>query len=259
MNLFDASWKTTQRRYDLIFCRNLLIYLDPQQQVEAAARLERVLAPGGALFVGPSETAVLLRRGLVSLGLPLAFAFCHAPDAVSEAAAAVPRPVPERSRERPDAPLTSPTATREITRPGLPRSERATPRTEPLRATQPVAAGPSDPTMLAPDGAQLLRRALDLANRGQAEAAVAACEQVLAVAAHNPGLAAQAWYLLGVLRDAGGDAAGATRLFRKALYLDPDHTGAMAYLAAQLELEGNLAAARILRDRAERTVLRQTS
>jgi len=41
--------------YDVIFCRNLLIYLVPSLQNNLLKRLERVLVPGGVLILGESE------------------------------------------------------------------------------------------------------------------------------------------------------------------------------------------------------------
>ena len=77
-NLFDAAPLPATERYDVIFCRNLLIYFDPAGQDQAVRTLDRLLAPGGYLFVGPSETGVPLARGYVSARRPLAFAFHRA-------------------------------------------------------------------------------------------------------------------------------------------------------------------------------------
>ncbi|NEX19253.1 chemotaxis protein CheR [Thiorhodococcus mannitoliphagus] len=43
-------------RMDLVSCRNLLIYFRPQAQERALRRLQYALAPGGFLFLGPSES-----------------------------------------------------------------------------------------------------------------------------------------------------------------------------------------------------------
>jgi len=42
--------------FDVIFCRNVLIYLDPVPTRTVIDRFTRSLAPGGFLFLGPSET-----------------------------------------------------------------------------------------------------------------------------------------------------------------------------------------------------------
>ncbi len=47
---------TGGREFELILCRNVLIYFDEARRAEAVARLVRALAPGGWLLVGYSET-----------------------------------------------------------------------------------------------------------------------------------------------------------------------------------------------------------
>ncbi|MBI2601725.1 MAG: methyltransferase [Deltaproteobacteria bacterium] len=43
-------------RFDVIFCRNVLMYFSTEKMRQVVGRLSRVLAPGGFLFLGPSET-----------------------------------------------------------------------------------------------------------------------------------------------------------------------------------------------------------
>ncbi|MEV4516950.1 CheR family methyltransferase [Dactylosporangium sp. NPDC049525] len=42
--------------YDVVFCRNLLMYLTPATVAAAVARITRALAPGGYLFLGHTDT-----------------------------------------------------------------------------------------------------------------------------------------------------------------------------------------------------------
>ena len=44
-------------RLDLICCRNLLIYLDREAQIEILKMFHFALRPGGVLFLGSSESA----------------------------------------------------------------------------------------------------------------------------------------------------------------------------------------------------------
>ena len=61
-NLFDVDPAVTGT-YDLVFCRNLLIYFDPATQQRAAARLAALLADDGLLLAGYAEAPVLCRHG----------------------------------------------------------------------------------------------------------------------------------------------------------------------------------------------------
>jgi chemotaxis protein methyltransferase CheR len=47
-------WATAS--YDVIFCRNVLMYFAPEQMRLAVERIARSLAPGGFLFLGHAET-----------------------------------------------------------------------------------------------------------------------------------------------------------------------------------------------------------
>ncbi|HWA61716.1 MAG TPA: CheR family methyltransferase [Caulobacteraceae bacterium] len=55
LNLMDASYPT-DRDFDVVFCRNTLIYFDKPTQKAVLGRLCAHLKPGGHLFLGHSET-----------------------------------------------------------------------------------------------------------------------------------------------------------------------------------------------------------
>jgi len=56
LNLFDA-WPMRQQ-YDVIFCRNVMIYFDDTAKAELEARFVDQLAPGGHLYIGHSERLI---------------------------------------------------------------------------------------------------------------------------------------------------------------------------------------------------------
>jgi len=66
------------------------------------------------------------------------------------------------------------------------------------------------------------------------------------------GASANGFALMGLIRDAVGAPAEAAALYRKALYLDRTHAGALSHLALLLERQGDAPAAQRLRDRARR-------
>ncbi len=87
-----------------------------------------------------------------------------------------------------------------------------------------------------------------LADLGRLEEAAQCCEAYL----RDHGASAEPLYLLGLIRDAGGDRSRAAAGYRKALYLDPGHREALAHLAALIESEGDERGARVLSERLRR-------
>ncbi|WP_302052235.1 CheR family methyltransferase [Burkholderia glumae] len=73
-NLLDLDTDDASR-YDFIFCRNVLIYFDRGAQERVLRTLDARLADDGLLFVGPAETGVVMRYGMSSARIPLAFGF----------------------------------------------------------------------------------------------------------------------------------------------------------------------------------------
>lgn len=54
VNLIGADWPFRQA-FDVVFCRNVMIYFDAATQRKVLERIHRVMAPGGLLFVGHAE------------------------------------------------------------------------------------------------------------------------------------------------------------------------------------------------------------
>jgi chemotaxis protein methyltransferase CheR len=54
LNLLDRY--TSLGRFDLIFCRNVLIYFSPELKKDILTRMHQVLTPGGYLVLGASES-----------------------------------------------------------------------------------------------------------------------------------------------------------------------------------------------------------
>jgi chemotaxis protein methyltransferase CheR len=82
--------------FDLVFCRNVLIYFDQDTKVDVLGRLARVVAPHGYLVLGAAETVVGLsdafrpvpdRRGLYAPATP-----ASSPGLAARIAAMSPRP-----------------------------------------------------------------------------------------------------------------------------------------------------------------------
>lgn len=67
LNLQSPVWPA-QERYDVIFCRNVVIYFDREFQKKLLQRLADLLVPGGLLMVGHSESFPAAHPGFRSCG-----------------------------------------------------------------------------------------------------------------------------------------------------------------------------------------------
>ncbi|MGH8459721.1 MAG: CheR family methyltransferase, partial [Nevskiales bacterium] len=69
----NANSYPVEGKFDLIFCRNVLIYFTQESKNRVLSGLLHHLAPGGNLFLGHSETLNLMHERLRSMG-PAIFA-----------------------------------------------------------------------------------------------------------------------------------------------------------------------------------------
>jgi chemotaxis protein methyltransferase WspC len=228
-NLLETFPAGEDAQYDVVFCRNLLIYFDRETQDRAVLALTRLLAPDGVLFVGPSETGLLMNHDFTPETWSGAFAF--------RKSRRVPPPV------RPLAPVAT----------SVPRVPVAVPqvRGASLRAVPAITMARPDGAAV-PDAATLLDEAERLANAGEIAAARRQCETFV----RRKGGDVRAFYLLGLIEDAAGNAGPALEHYRRVLYLEPDHQEALVHLAMLLERAGDAEGARRLFGRAKRAAAR---
>lgn len=55
-------------RFDIVFCRNVLLYFDTETKIRVLALLRRVMPPDGLLYLGGAETVIGLGSGFAPLG-----------------------------------------------------------------------------------------------------------------------------------------------------------------------------------------------
>ncbi len=225
--------------YDVVFCRNALMYFAKQDASAVIARLVRSLAPGGLLFLGPTETRLGQVPDLILRHSHGAFYHQRAEGSAPLAAAprseparglrslhappgeAVARPIPPLVRVVDSAPASSSRALE------LLREERF------VEALDALPAGGEQDT-----DTQLLRGVL-LASTGDLAGAERACDAVLEQAP----LAAGAHYLRALCREQGGDRDGAVEQDRAAIYLEPRFAMPHLHLGLLARRRGDLAEA----------------
>ena len=54
-NLMSPSWSSLGEPFDLVFCRNVMIYFDNPTQRKVLEQMHKSIKPGGLLYVGHSE------------------------------------------------------------------------------------------------------------------------------------------------------------------------------------------------------------
>jgi chemotaxis protein methyltransferase WspC len=228
-NVLQEPFRFGRGPYDLIFCRNLLIYFYPQAQGQTLESLRQLLTADGLLFVGSAETALLAQHGFSSVKkMPMAFAF-------RKSASVAFHPLPKKQPK-----VWSPSRadrTKGYHKPDLAIHKKAVDETVKQEKGRP------------PD----LAFAKQLADKGQLGEAAEICE----VSLREQGPSAPAFHLLGLIRDSAGDQHQASEFYRKALYLEPDHYDVLIHLALLKDKSGDSVAAKTLKNRA-RHVLERT-
>ena len=238
-NILDEQLLADHPGFDVVFCRNLLIYFDDSARDRAFANLARLTAADGILFLGhadrPDPNGTTRFAPLEEKG-----SFAHRklrPGAAAGTSFAAKPPI------RADLPRPAP-------RP--PRPEALAPSLSPREATVSPAAAAVAPVVPG-DEDEVLTRASILADQGRYTEAARLIRERLGGA----GLDARAHFLLGIIHQAAGDRAAAEAELIKAVYLNPEHDEALLALALLARRKGDVAAEATYRRRAERVLARK--
>ncbi len=224
-NLIGDDFLPGAAIYDVIFCRNVLIYLDGATQEQVIKAMDRLLTPNGILFVGPAEAFLTRAGGFQSANYPSAFA-CRKGDGKMRASIKPWQPPETKVKAAP--------------------ARRLPPACKPAAKKEPAPVEPCEAVNA--KTTSNLDAATRLADTGRLAEAREACEAHLL----EHGASAAAYYLLALVRDSLGDLRGAAESYRKVIYLDPDHPEALLHLALLAEKQGDPAAARRLLARVRR-------
>ncbi|HTF90914.1 MAG TPA: CheR family methyltransferase [Planctomycetota bacterium] len=268
--------------FDVIFCRNVVMYFSPNQALALIARISKALAPGGYLFLGHAETLRALSHD---------FHLCHSheafyyrrkdgsqPSADARSLDALPSIAPplstivdpaeswvetiRKATQRIEvlvdepAPVFGGIASRPIaTRPGPPDLGRAVELLQRERFGEALALIDSLPRATSAEPEVLLLRAVLLTHAGRLAVAEEVCRELLAVDELNAG----AHYLAALCREGLGDRRGAWDHDQIAAYLDPGFAMPKLHLGLLARHENNPELARRELSQAMPLLLREDS
>ncbi len=256
-NVVGPSFLADAAPFDVVFSRNLLIYLADDARKQLLANIDRLLAKDGLLFVGHSEIAYFLDNGFTSLGRSGAFACRRAAPAKPASRRRIPVARPcARSDVRPFARSDARPFARSDARPAAsarPSPPATTgPRPGPRPQGRPAVASKAassaangDAPSPASEGLAAARR---LADRGDLPKAMDLCQAYLRTNKADP----EAFCLMGLVCCAEQQPDKARSHFLKALYLAPNHRQSLMHLALLYEQRGDAAKAAVYRRRLER-------
>ena len=242
-NILDPQLDPTGcgAKYDVIFSRNLFIYLDIPSRAKAMANLLRLLDKDGILYFGHAEGSVIEGHGLVSWNSSFTFAFTRSKSVpVSNEV----KPV-RLDRNTVVTPANAPTI------PAPPKKQNVDPKpknftssgkyaeskkeTPPQKAIAPPPSGVDD---------QIAKAQME-ADAGNLANAAILYQGLL----KNQPMNGKLWRMAATVEQARGQAEEAIRMYDRALYLDPKDAETLRMLSLIRRQRGEIARAEQLERR----------
>ncbi len=211
-NIVDPQFALHKKPYDIIICRNLLIYFNQTAKKRTFHTFDKLLKPDGILILGQAEYDTIRPFPYVSI------------DAAHQS-------IYKRKDSSTFFPVPS---TRE--------------RKEIIALEKEISPPKISSSVSRISGEALLSQAHRLADSGKLEEAEKLSKDYLAL----HGLDSQAYFLLGIIQHAAGHDINAKEFFEKTLYLDPSHYEALIYLSLLHQKLGENQKAELYRSRASK-------
>lgn len=203
--------------YDVVFCRNVLIYFDKQVQKKVIVNIERILKPGGVLFTGHAEAALFIKPVFMSLRYKGAFGVKKTKGIDLDRLFQKNGKSFEKSRGK------------DLTGRRLPDQNKK---------KSSLVSGEN----------HLLLLAEEMVQSGNVSHAESICNKLLEKEP-TPML----FFLFGLIRESQGKVDEAIDMLRKAVYLDPHHHESLTFLALLAKRTGDETGARNYWRRATRS------
>ncbi|VAX05169.1 Chemotaxis protein methyltransferase CheR, partial [hydrothermal vent metagenome] len=270
-NIVADNFGHSQTKYDVIFCRNLLIYFDRPTQACVLKKLHRMLKPEGVLCVGHAEAAQVTKDYFLPLDISMAFAFSKVSE--NSQTFCVSRSDTEKSALKNTKALNSLENTLHNLVSLVEKDQAIGHRLSHNKAlTKALAKNhhrmEEKPAKTNKENIQKdkgkeensgesfsLEKVTEYLEMGRLNDAATQCEAYLK---ENPE-SCDAYYYLGLISHQEGRVGVAESLLKKALYLDPGHHLAMGLLALLAEERGDVGQAEDYRRRQKRAISRNSS
>jgi chemotaxis protein methyltransferase WspC len=222
-NVLDNSLPFEAHSYEVIFCRNLLIYLSARAQQQLFDFIKSLLVPQGILFVGPAESQLAAQAGFNPIHFPRAYAFVKAETEKIQLAESLPHLLDQKDYDQ---------------------------LMQDLKIHTRVSLKDETPLIALNIKEELIQGALKLADKGEFKKSAELCLNFI----HHYGVNADIYYLLGLIEHAVGKENKAQEFFQKTVYLKPSHYEALVYLALLHEKKGEFNKAELFRKRAQKSL-----
>jgi chemotaxis protein methyltransferase WspC len=223
--------------FDVIFCRNLMIYMSSEARNRILETMSRLLAETGIFFCGHAERQTAIDWGFEAVHETGVFACrkrCRQFNGKSPSVSAKKAPFKRPLQEKKIKPIQK--SVMPVDFPSGKSSEQQN-RSEP-------AAGAETSR----EEVNIFLEAREMADQGQLPKALELCRLFLD---ENP-VHAEAHFLMGLIYEALHNDDKAEGFFNKAIYLNPEHVEALNHLAFIESRRGNENGAERLRQRAQR-------
>ncbi|MDM8515370.1 CheR family methyltransferase [Desulfobacterales bacterium HSG16] len=250
-NLINSNILANEMPYDIIFCRNLLIYLSVKAKQKVVHNIGRMLARNGILFVGHVERPLVGNSEFTWIREPSVFACTKKKLSIKDKSSDLRKKTPRRKQKvfsSKKVPASSRFASAGVHK----KPDNAKMSCQQPSFLQKPPLGIEEHDNLS-NNEKIMKMATLHADQGDLEKARKLCKECL----NENSLMIPANFLMGLICQAMNEEDKAEKYFNKTVYLDPNHYEALGHLAFIMERRGEPGRAVQLRLRADRILKRE--